>query len=108
MEKTPDESSTASRAPLKLFTYRNVQWIRGGLVFKAHRLLCHSSLGLRVIKKKKKMKVSINPHDKTRLTNLELRLTVTETLKKGPVSIYSTDLCGGVIIPIFGDRLRGG
>ena len=28
--------------------------IRGGLVFKAHRLLYHSTLGLRVIKKKKK------------------------------------------------------
>ena len=27
---------------------------RGGLVFKAHRLLYHSSLGLRVIKKKQK------------------------------------------------------
>ena len=27
---------------------------RGGLVFKAHRLLYHSALGLRVIKKKKK------------------------------------------------------
>ena len=27
---------------------------RGGLVFKAHRLVYHSSLGLRVIKKKKK------------------------------------------------------
>ena len=26
---------------------------RGGLVFKAHRLLYHSTLGLRVIKKKK-------------------------------------------------------
>ena len=26
---------------------------RGGLVFKAHRLLSHSTLGLRVIKKKK-------------------------------------------------------
>jgi len=29
---------------------------RGGLVFKAHRLLYHSTLGLRVIKKKKKKK----------------------------------------------------
>ena len=29
---------------------------RGGLVFKAHRLLYHSTLGLRVIKKKKKVK----------------------------------------------------
>ena len=28
-------------------------WFRGGLVFKAYRLLYHSTLGLRVIKKKK-------------------------------------------------------
>ena len=28
-------------------------WFRGGLVFKTHRLLYHSTLGLRVIKKKK-------------------------------------------------------
>ena len=33
--------------------YRNVQRFQGGLVFKAHRLLYHSTLGLRVIKKKK-------------------------------------------------------
>jgi len=32
----------------------NVQRFRGGLVCKAHRLLYHSTLGLRVIKKKKK------------------------------------------------------
>ena len=32
----------------------DVQRFRGGLVFKAHRLLYHSTLGLRVIKKKKK------------------------------------------------------
>ena len=32
--------------------------VRGGLVFKAHRLLYHSTLGLRVIKKKKKKKVN--------------------------------------------------
>jgi len=31
-----------------------VQRFRGGLVFKAHRLVYHSTLGLRVIKKKKK------------------------------------------------------
>jgi len=31
------------------------QRFRGGLVFKAHRLLYHSALGLRVIKKKKKV-----------------------------------------------------
>ena len=35
-------------------THRNVQRFRGGLAFKAHRLLYHSTLGLRVIKKKKK------------------------------------------------------
>ena len=34
---------------------RVVQRFRGGLVFKAHRLLHHSTLGLRVIKKKKKV-----------------------------------------------------
>jgi len=27
------------------------QWFRGGLVFKAHRLVYHSTLGLRVVKK---------------------------------------------------------
>jgi len=32
---------------------RNVKRFRGGLVLKAHRLLYHSTLGLRVIKKKK-------------------------------------------------------
>ena len=32
---------------------RRDQWFRGGLVFKAHRLLYHSTLGLRFIKKKK-------------------------------------------------------
>jgi len=31
----------------------NVKRFRGGLVFKAHRLLYHSTLGVRVIKKKK-------------------------------------------------------
>jgi len=34
--------------------HRNVQRIRGGLVSKAHRLLYYSTLGLRVIKKKKR------------------------------------------------------
>jgi len=32
--------------------HRNVQRFRGGLVFKAHRRLYHSTLGLRVINKK--------------------------------------------------------
>ena len=34
---------------------RNVEQIRGGLVFKAHGLLYHSTLGSRVIKKAKQV-----------------------------------------------------
>ena len=33
---------------------RNVERFRGGIVWKAHRLLYHSTLGTRVIKKNKK------------------------------------------------------
>ena len=36
--------------------HRNVQRFPGGLVFKAHRLVYHSTLGWRVLKKKKKKK----------------------------------------------------
>jgi hypothetical protein len=32
----------------------NVKRVRGGLVFKTHRLLYHSTLGSKVMKKKKK------------------------------------------------------
>jgi hypothetical protein len=38
---------------------RNVERFRGGLVFKAHRLVNHSTLGLRVIKKKKHLEDSL-------------------------------------------------
>ena len=38
---------------------RIVKRFRRGLVCKVHRLLCHSTLGLRVIKKKKKVCLSI-------------------------------------------------
>jgi len=41
---------------------RNVQRFRGGLVFKAHRLLYHATLGSRVIKKKKKAGGSLLAH----------------------------------------------
>jgi hypothetical protein len=34
---------------------RDVKRFRGGLVFKAHRLCCPSTLGLRVITKKKRI-----------------------------------------------------
>ena len=39
---------------------RNVQRFRGGLVFKTHRLLCHSTLGLRVMKKKRRRRKAAN------------------------------------------------
>jgi hypothetical protein len=38
-----------------------VERFRGGLVFKAHGLLYHSTLGLRVVKKKKGKAASIRP-----------------------------------------------
>jgi len=40
--------------PAQRLLGRNVNRFRGGLVFKAHRLVYHSTLGSRVIKKKKK------------------------------------------------------
>jgi len=45
---------------LELDRLRNVQWFRGGLVFKAQRLLYHSTLGLRVIKKKRNLGLEQN------------------------------------------------
>ena len=43
---------------------RNVKWFRGGLVFKAHRLVYHSTLGLRVIKKKKEREQDVDVRGK--------------------------------------------
>ena len=40
--------------PKEQLLRRNVKRFRGGLVLKVHRLLFHPTLGLRVIKKKKK------------------------------------------------------
>ena len=48
-----------------------------------------------------------NPHDKTKPTNLELIFALKETPKKGCLSIVSTDLYRGVIIPIFGNQSIG-
>ena len=58
---------------------RSVQRFRGGLVFKAHRLFNHSTLGLRVIKKKKK--------PETRDTKPEARDTGPETRNLKPETI---------------------
>ena len=43
---------------------RNVHWSRGGIVCKAHRLVCHSLPGLRVTKRKKKKKSTPGPKKK--------------------------------------------
>jgi len=48
-----------------------------------------------------------NHHHKTNSTNLELKFTLTETPKRGFMSIYSTDLYQGVIMSIFGNRSMG-
>ena len=45
--------------------YINVQWFRGGLVFKAHRLLYHLTLGLRIMKKKKKERRNATPGEES-------------------------------------------
>ena len=48
----PELLITFLRALLEVpLLHINVQRFRGGLVFKAHRLLYHSTLGLRVIKR---------------------------------------------------------
>jgi len=45
-------SSSAIGHYLSVLLGRNVNQFRGGLVFKAHRLVHHSNLGSRVIRKK--------------------------------------------------------
>jgi len=47
--------------------------LRGGLVVKAHRLVYHSTLGLRVIKKEKKTLLHVEQH---RLIGLGFRVYV--------------------------------
>jgi len=48
---------------------RNVKRIRGRLVFKAHRLAYHSTLGSRVINKKKKTPLVLRPRHVPPATN---------------------------------------
>ena len=49
-----------SEVTLYLGLGRNLKRFRGGLVFKAHKLLYHSTLGSRVVKKKKRS-TSVQP-----------------------------------------------
>ena len=53
------------RATVQVSPLSKVRRFRGGLVFKAHRLLYHSTLGSREIKKKKK-KRRAEPHGRLR------------------------------------------
>ena len=50
--------SSASRTHGYALRRRNVQRFRGGLVFEAHRLVYHSTLGVRAIEKKKRHTVA--------------------------------------------------
>jgi len=50
--RVPGSGYLISGFGLNQLFYRNMQRFRGGPVFKAHRLLYHSTLGFRVIKKK--------------------------------------------------------
>ena len=43
---------------------RDVERFRGGLVFEAHRLAYHSTLGLTVMKKKRRLRVDGEHHAK--------------------------------------------
>ena len=65
--------------------------VQGGLVFKAHRLVYHSTLGLRVIKKKNKKKGG------TRwcrdLSNLEPYAT-SQTMSRSAAGIGGIGICG--------------
>ena len=108
---------------------RDAMRFRGGLVFKARRLVYHSSLGRENERKKKNYSVeglggwlgrrqrdehgrvepaaTTSPHDPTKSTNLEWRSTLTATPKRGFLSIYLTDLYRGVIIPVFENQSIG-
>ena len=58
----PITPNTANGPRREQLLHRNVKRFRGGLVFKAHRWLYHSTLGSRVIKKKPKARPTLVPH----------------------------------------------
>ena len=64
---------------------RNVKQFRGGLAFKAHRLLYHSTLGLRVIKKRRReysgLLLSIHTVDYDPLIKRQISFFFFSTLK---------------------------
>ena len=69
--------------------YINVQRFRGGLVFKTHRLLYHSTLGLIVIKQQKKIHRSKKPHTNFVVTLLRFK-SVPRTSEVAVSSSYTS------------------
>ena len=68
---------------------------RGGLVFKAHRLWHHSTLGLRVTKKKKKNKMTGKHRVAGRIHEQFEELKIEGTcVRLYPVTSRATDLYG--------------
>ena len=78
------EQDLQSRPPISQTLYRNVQRFRGGLVFKAHRLVYDSTLGLRVMKKKKISQTITLPPTPTPTLNLTHTLTRVQDLQMSP------------------------
>ena len=69
---------------------RNVQRFRGGLIFKVHRLVCHSTLGWSVIKmKKKSLRAMTHTTGTKRAFSLSLSLSLSIYLSVDlSISIY--------------------
>jgi len=76
-------ASSGHRQQHQALLHRNVQRFRGGLVFKAHRFLYHSTLGLRVMKKKIKR---VAPADSPNLANARRRAATCHSTAGTPYS----------------------
>ena len=94
----PEQSRFACCAPGRVpqqLLRRNVKWFRGGLVFKAHRLLYLSTLGLRVIKKRRERQRQVGGRNFILIHHLRVKLIINrETRQKcwelelSPCGIY--------------------
>ena len=73
---------------------------RGGLVFKAHRLLYHSTLGLRVIKKTKKKTEATDERGGNNLNGLKFVRTENGSSKSQNLALT------GLFVPSSLDRGR--
>ena len=81
-----------------------MQRFQGGLVFKAHRLVYHSTLGLRVIKKKKTCRACLDPRGPIRpKAGLSLPLRHAPMPRGGPIHPEA-----GLSIPRRAYPSRGG